>query len=70
MNIREISCLKLKRKKIKEGMSGRLKVEGKYTFISPDWYAMCERIFCGRDDVFGLLKEGAVYCSLLEIARN
>lgn len=53
-----------KKKIVKEAWAGRLKVEGKYTFISPDWYAMCERIFEEKDDMEGLLKDGEVYCSL------
>jgi len=59
------SMLSEKKKKIvKEGWSGRLKVNGKYTFISPDWYAMCERLFLGKENPVGLLKDGEVYCSL------
>ena len=56
----------IKKKYVKEGRSGRLKVNGKYTFISPDWCAMCEAIFLGNENPSGLLENGEVFCSLFK----
>jgi len=54
----------IKRKIEREAISGRLDIEGYYTFLIPDLYAVCERIFLHEVDPSGLLKDGEVYCKL------
>ena len=49
---------------VKEGRSGRLDIEGKYTFICPDLFAFCEFLFMGNKAPKGLLKDGEVYCRI------
>ena len=44
--------------------SGRLEINGKYTFILPDFYAACEYWFGGIENPDGLLKDGEVFCDL------
>lgn len=56
----------IKKKYVKQGRAGRLHINGKYTFISPDWYAMCESIFLNQADPVGLLENGEVFCSLFK----
>ena len=41
----------VKKSLVKEGKSGKLEVNGKYTFISPDMYAFCEYLFAGVKDI-------------------
>jgi hypothetical protein len=55
-----------KKRLIKDARSGRLNVKGKYTFLVPDLYAFCERLFLGIDQPKGLLIKGNVYCDLFE----
>lgn len=49
---------------IRQYKSGKLEIEGKYTFILPDLYAACEYWFLGNTKPDGLLKETEVWCSL------
>lgn len=44
--------------------SGKLEIAGKYTFVIPDLYAVCERLFLGIENPKGLLEADEVYCSL------
>jgi hypothetical protein len=55
-----------KKRLIKDARSGRLNVKGKYTFLVPDLYAFCERLFLGIKQPNGLLEKGKVYCDLFE----
>jgi hypothetical protein len=55
-----------KKRLIKDARSGRLNVKGKYTFLVPDLYAFCERLFLGIEQPNGLLEKGKVYCDLFE----
>ena len=55
-----------KRKLVKEARAGKLNVSGKYTFLCPDLYAFCERLFLRKDNPTGLLVNGEVYCRLFE----
>jgi hypothetical protein len=55
-----------KRKLVKEARAGKLNVNGKYTFLCPDLYAFCERLFLGKENPKGLLANGEVYCRLFE----
>ncbi|MCM1225090.1 MAG: RNA dependent RNA polymerase, partial [Lachnospiraceae bacterium] len=49
---------------IKKYKSGKLQVNGKYTFILPDLYAACEYWFLKNDNPQGLLNDGEVFCWL------
>lgn len=44
--------------------AGKLEISGKYTFLVPDLYAMCEWLFLGIENPNGLLGADEVYCSL------
>lgn len=48
---------------VKQSKSGRLRVNGKYLFLSPDLYAFCEWLFLGEQNPKGLLEDGEVYTS-------
>lgn len=47
---------------VKQAKAGRLRVNGYYTFLSPDLYAFCEWLFLGEQNPNGLLADGEVYC--------
>lgn len=49
---------------VKHFKSGKLKVDGKYTFILPDLYAACEYWFLNNSNPRGLLSDGEVFCWL------
>lgn len=49
---------------IKKYKSGKLEVNGKYTFLMPDYYAACEYWFCGEENPTGLLYDNEVFCWL------
>jgi hypothetical protein len=51
---------------IKKYKSAKLEVEGKYTFLLPDFYAACEYWFLHRDNPDGLLNDGEVWCNLFK----
>ncbi|MDC2866529.1 hypothetical protein [Bacillus sp. BP-3] len=55
-----------KKKMLKEAKAGKLSVEGKYTYILPDWYAVMENIFQGIENPKGLLLDGQVSSTLYE----
>lgn len=44
--------------------SGKLEINGKYTFLLPDYYAACEYWFGGIKVPSGLLADKEVFCSL------
>lgn len=50
-----------KKSLIKQAKSGRLRVNGKYLFLSPDLYAFCEWLFLDNINPQGLLKDGEVF---------
>jgi len=54
----------LKDSMIKRFKAGKLKINGKYTFILPDFYAACEYWFKGIENPDGLLNDGEVFCWL------
>jgi len=56
----------IKNSLLKKYKSAKLDVYGKYTFLIPDLYAFCERLFLGMKDPNGLLKNGEVYCKLFK----
>lgn len=49
---------------IKKYKAGKLKINGKYTFILPDFYAACEYWFKNIKQPKGLLSDGEVFCQL------
>lgn len=53
-----------KKSLVKQAKGGRLSVNGRYQFISPDLYAFCERLFMGETNPHGLLEDGEVYSKL------
>lgn len=50
-----------KKSLVKQTKGGRLRVNGKYLFLSPDLYAFCEWLFKGEQNPQGLLADGEVY---------
>lgn len=54
----------VKKSIIKNAKGGKLDIRGKYTFIIPDLYAFCERLFLKKENPKGLLKDEEVYCIL------
>lgn len=52
-----------KKSLIKQAKAGRLKVNGKYYFLSPDLYAFCEWLFLKNENPKGLLADKEIYCS-------
>ena len=51
---------------LKKYRSGKLEINGKYTFLLPDFYAACEYWFCHIENPVGLLKDKEVFCHLLK----
>lgn len=49
---------------VKRFKAGKLRIEGKYTFLLPDFYAACEYWFMGIKEPKGLLNDGEVFCWL------
>ena len=49
---------------LKKYRSGKLEVNGRYTFLLPDFYAACEFWFGKSDNPQGLLADGEVFCHL------
>ena len=50
-----------KKSLVKQAKAGRLRVNGRYRFVSPDLYAFCEWLFLGIQNPRGLLQDGEVY---------
>ena len=51
---------------LKQYWSGRLEVNGKYTFLLPDFYAACEYWFGHIENPVGLLADKEVFCWLFK----
>lgn len=49
---------------LKKYRSGKLEVNGRYTFLLPDFYAACEYWFGHVETPTGLLADGEVFCRL------
>ncbi len=58
----------LKDSLVKQARAGKLAVNGKYTFVLPDFYAACEYWFLGIEHPNGLLKSSEVFCKLFSRA--
>lgn len=55
---------------VKHFKAGKLKINGKYTFILPDLYAACEYWFLNNSNPKGLLADGEVFCWLYRKAEK
>lgn len=55
---------------VKHFKGGKLKINGKYTFILPDLYAACEYWFLNNSNSDGLLADGEVFCWLYRKAEK
>jgi hypothetical protein len=55
-----------KKSLISDARAGKLKINGKYTYLIPDLYAFCERLFLDEVNPKGLLGNGEVYCSIFK----
>lgn len=53
-----------KKSLVKQAKGGRLSINGRYQFLSPDLYAFCEWLFLDENNPKGLLDDGEVYSSL------
>lgn len=51
---------------VKQAKSGKIRINGCYTFVSPDTYAFCEWLFLKIENPKGLLNNGEVYCDLFD----
>jgi hypothetical protein len=60
----KVTLREIKNSMVKRFKSGSLAVDGKYTFILPDFYAACEYWFMDIKDPSGLLDNGEVFCWL------
>ncbi|BAO04920.1 uncharacterized protein CBO05P1_201 [Clostridium botulinum B str. Osaka05] len=49
---------------VKRAKAGKLSIDAKYTFLSPDMYAFCEWLFLGDKNPKGILKKNEVSCNL------
>ncbi len=54
----------IKNSLLKKYRSGKLEVNGRYTFLLPDFYAACEHWFEKSANPQGLLADGEVFCHL------
>ena len=59
----------IKNSMIKNYKSGKLDILGKYTFVLPDWYAFCEKIFHVNDNPKGILKRNQISCRLFNAKK-
>lgn len=50
--------------------AGKLPVKGKYAFVLPDLYAVCQHLFLHMDNPPGLLENGEVSCRLYKRAEK
>lgn len=60
----------IKESMVKKCKAGKLNVNGKYTFVVPDFYAACEHWFLGVENPDGLLDDGEVFCWLFRKAEK
>ncbi|WP_256860553.1 hypothetical protein [Paraliobacillus ryukyuensis] len=51
----------VKKSLVKHAKAGRINVDSKYSFVSPDFYAFCEYLFLGNENPSGLLRNGQIY---------
>lgn len=51
-----------KKSYVKQAKAGKLRVNGKYLFLSPDPIAFCQWLFLGENEPDGCLNDGDIYC--------
>jgi len=49
---------------VRDAKAGKLSINGKYTYLSPDFYGVCQRVFLGVEQPKGLLGKDEVSCNL------
>ena len=54
-----------KKSMINDARSGKIRINGKYTYLIPDLYAFCEKLFTDKVPN-GLIKNGEVFCRIFE----
>jgi hypothetical protein len=54
----------------KDLWAAKFKLDCKYTFVLPDFYAVCESMFMGIENPIGLLADGEVSCKLFEDGKE
>lgn len=54
----------------KDLWAAKFKLDCKYTFVLPDFYAVCESMFIGIENPTGLLADGEVSCKLFEDGKE
>lgn len=60
----------IKNSLVKKYHCGKLPVKGKYTFVIPDLFAVCQGMFLHISDPSGLLQDGQVSCRLYQQAEK
>lgn len=55
----------IKKRMLLDAKSGTIKCKNKRLYVIPDWYAACERWFCGIERPDGLLEKDEVACKPL-----
>lgn len=60
----------LKESLAKDLWSAKFKLNCKYSFVLPDFYAVCENMFMGIENPTGLLADGEVSCRLFENGKE
>ena len=60
----------IKKKMVKQARAGKFEINGKYTFLIPDLYAFCQRLFQNIEKPTGLLHDGEVFCNLFPLAKE
>lgn len=53
-----------KKSMVRDARAGKLNINGKYTFLCPDLYAFCEKLFMAIEEPKGLLHNNEIYCNL------
>jgi hypothetical protein len=60
----KITIREIKNGLLKKYRAGKLEIDGKYTFLMPDFYAACEYWFGHIENPIGLLADSEVFCDL------
>lgn len=55
-----------KKSMLREAIAAKLKTHGRYTYLIPDLYAFCERLFMNSENPKGLLSNGEVFCKIFD----
>ena len=66
----KIILRQIKDSMVKNYKAGSLSIDGKYTFLLPDFYAACEYWFMGNKNPNGLLNDQEVFCWLFRKSKE